>query len=171
MAVNLIYTQLVRDNSDAVGMFAYALYKQQKMAFFERIDTQHGRLPTNDELESFHMTSTLPPSIHGYREQAEALVSAFLNEALEQKIEQIEASVKDSIIASHLVDIKAQISHKKTFNGWFASVAENLTVNIVTILIIGALVIGSNGLGSLSDKAAAAVGLPDKSETRPAPQK
>ena len=53
-AYNSIYQELVRDNADAVGIFAYALYKQHKLAFVNKIIADQNRRPTADELSNFH---------------------------------------------------------------------------------------------------------------------
>lgn len=162
---NQIYNELVKDNSDAVGMFAYALYKQQKIAFVENIEKEKRRKPTDEELTSFHTMSRLPPTIKGYREQGEALVSAFLTESLTQKIEQIQNNVEDSVIGEHLKNIKEQINSKRTVRGWIADVASNLTVNVLTIILIGMLLMGYNGFNVFSNKAEAVVGLKNQTDT------
>jgi hypothetical protein len=41
---NNIYQELVRDNGDAVGIFANALYKQHKIAFINRIIMDEDRI-------------------------------------------------------------------------------------------------------------------------------
>ncbi len=156
---NQIYKKLVRDNSDAVGMFAYALYKQQKIAFVEKIATENGHDPTDEELASFHTMSMLEPTITGYRDQGEALVAAFLNESLTQRVLTIQKGVEDSVIGDYLKNIKEQIASKRTVHGWLADVASKLTVSVVTILMIGMLIMGYKGIGELSHKAEAAAGL------------
>jgi hypothetical protein len=49
---NWVYRQLVTDPNDAVGAFAYILYKQEKIAFIEAIKQSQGREPTLEELRT-----------------------------------------------------------------------------------------------------------------------
>ncbi len=143
---NQIYRELVKDNKDAVGMFAYALYKQQKIAFVEKIEQEHGRPPSDDELTHFHQISRLPLTIASYREQGEILVSAFLTEGLAEKVIQIQNDVADSVIGMRLQEIKDSVNAEKTWKGWFMAVLENLSVNLLTILVIGAIILGYQSL-------------------------
>lgn len=158
-AYNQIYNRLVNGNNDAVGMFAYAIYKQQKIAFLESIRNTRNNEPTSEEIDAFHRTSMLELTINGYREQAEALVTAFLNEALNEKIEQIQDAAKESVIISHLNDIKLQVTEKRTLKGWLADVTSTVINNILTIALIGFIMFGYNQYSVLNQKTEQAVGL------------
>jgi hypothetical protein len=157
-----VYNELVKDNGDAVGMFAYALYKQQKIAFIAQIHSEKNQAPTPEELVSFHTLSMLEPTIKGYREQAEILVSAFLTASLTQRVEEIQSSVEESVIGERLKEIKEDINSKRTWQGWFADVASNLTVNVLTIMLIGMLIFGYNGLGQITKKAESIANIPSE---------
>jgi hypothetical protein len=161
---NNIYQELVRDNGDAVGIFAYALYKQHKIAFINRIIIDEDRNPTTDELSNFHRSSMTQQAISGYRIQGEALVLAFLNESLAQRVRDIENGVQDSVIGEHLKNIKDQIDSKKTWLGWGKDVLNNLSVNILTIIVIGSIIIGYNYLSGFYSKTETAAGITNQSK-------
>ena len=43
MDKNFIYSKLVRDDDDIIGMVAYGIYKKHKIEFIESIKSAHGR--------------------------------------------------------------------------------------------------------------------------------
>ena len=45
-----IYALLVRGDDDAVGAFAYMLYKRHKREFMQNFEILHQRRPNDDEL-------------------------------------------------------------------------------------------------------------------------
>lgn len=103
-------------------------------------------------------------AISGYRIQGEALVLAFLNESLAQRVRDIENGVQDSVIGEHLKNIKDQIDSKKTWLGWGKDVLNNLSVNILTIIVIGAIIIGYNYLSGFYSKTETAAGITNQSK-------
>lgn len=157
MSYNYIYKELVQDNSDAVGIFAYAIYKQHKIDFINKIQLDESREPTDEELNSFHRSSMA--HIEGYRIQGEALIANFLTESLAQRVNNIEKDVENAVIGNHLNDIKALINSEKTWTGWVKDVLSNLSVNILTILLIGAVIIGYHAFGDFLSKTEAAAGV------------
>lgn len=53
---NYIYSQLVEDRKDIVGHVAYALYKEDKIAFIGRYKEEHGgEEPTEEDLQPFNV--------------------------------------------------------------------------------------------------------------------
>lgn len=161
---NNIYQELVRDNGDAVGIFAYALYKQHKIAFINKVINDEQRDPTPDELSNFHRSTMTQHAIDGYRVQGESLVLAFLNESLAQRVKDIQSDVEDSVIGVQLKNIQSQLDSKKTLAGWIRDVSGNLAVNFLTILIIGAIILGYNAIGEFNKKAEMTAKLADKSD-------
>jgi len=51
-----VYQRLTADSNDAIGVFAYIIYKQQKVEFCESFG---GREPTKEELNSFNVIASL----------------------------------------------------------------------------------------------------------------
>lgn len=87
---NWVYRQLVTDPDDAVGAFAYVLYKQEKIAFIEAIKQSQGREPTPEELRTFHTQTSTQPRIDSYIKSAEQLASDFPNAGLKKQLEDFE---------------------------------------------------------------------------------
>ena len=79
-AYNWIYRQLVIDPNDAVGAFAYVLYKREKIEFIEATRQRHQRNPT------------------------------------------------------------PELRAKKTWSQWVRDVLSNVGLNVLTILVVGAVV-------------------------------
>ena len=60
----------------------------------------------------------------------------------------------------------AALAEKKTWRGWCAEVGGNLAVNIVTIFVIGALVLGYKSLGEFNASTEKRVGLGSEDATQ-----
>jgi hypothetical protein len=145
-AYNWVYKELVTGPNDAVGAIAYALYKQDKIAFIEATIATHGQQPTDAELKVFHTQTCVPAKIDAYRTQAEQLGQAFLNAGLKQRVLAMEEEVRESVINQNVSTVLAEIKAKKTFVAWLGDMAASLGVNIATILVIGALLGGYQAL-------------------------
>ena len=102
--------------------------------------------------------------IDGYRIQGESLVLAFLNESLAQRVRCIEKSVEDSVIGMQLKNIKDQIDAEKTWLGWSKDVLNNLSVNFLTIIVIGAVIFGYHFLSDFYSKTETATGITSQSK-------
>lgn len=182
MAYNTIYEKLTADPNDLVGALAYIIYKQQKVEFCK---TTSGGNPSREEIESFHAIATLDASLAAYRSQAEAMAQAFLNEGLDDLVQRTEAETRQDMLytsigtvhaslQTQLSNINQLLSAKRTWFGWIRDVGGNLIVNVVTILVIGALVLGYKFMGELQHhtEARAGIGAPaaqGKAEPMPAP--
>lgn len=136
---NWIYDQLVTDVNDAVGAFAYLLYKREKIEFVEAIRCQRGREPTIEEMRAFHTQTCTQSRIESYRKNAELLVQAFLSAALKTRVTQYEVEVRESVLSKGLDAIAAEIRAKKTLGQWARDILGNLGLNVLTIVVVGAL--------------------------------
>jgi hypothetical protein len=103
-------------------------------------------------------------AIDGYRIQGESLVLAFLNESLAQRVRDIESDVENSVIGEHLKNIKDLIDSKKTWLGWGKEVLNNLSVNFLTIILIGSIIFGYKFLSEFNNKTEAAAGITSQSD-------
>jgi hypothetical protein len=157
MAYNTIYEKLTADPNDLVGALAYIIYKQQKVEFFK---TTSGGNPSREEIERFHAIASLDASIAAYRSQGEAMAQAFLNAGLDDLVQRTEADTRQDVLYRYLstintglqrqlTTIDTMLSARRTWLGWLRDVGGNLVVNVVTILIIGALVLGYKFLGEV----------------------
>lgn len=159
-AYNWIYRQLVIDPNDAVGAFAYVLYKREKIEFIEATRTRHQRNPSPEELCAFHMQTCTRARLDSYRKNAELLAQAFLNAALKARIEQYEIDVRESVLSKGLDAITAEMRAKKTWGQWARDVLGNLGLNVLTILVVGALLVGYQALGRFNASIEEAANLP-----------
>lgn len=154
---NHIFTRLVQDDPDFVGMVAYALYKKQKIEWIRQFASQNGgREPSEQELGPFHDLSNMQSMIDSYRNQAVDLLDMFLDFALADKVEQIrqelmkEASLQLQQAHQQAVEQtctnlsnalqQSQDKHQtavfsKIDKPWYTSIFENVLVGLVTSLI------------------------------------
>jgi hypothetical protein len=170
VAYNTIYEKLTADPNDAVGAFACIIYKQQKVDYCKSFA---GRDPTRDELDSFHAIASLDTSIPAYRAQGEALAQAFLNASLDELVERTEAATRQDTLykqietvnvglGGKLTMITDTLHAKRTLKGWAGDVAGNLLVNLVSIFVLGALLLGYKFSGELQQGAERKAGLDAK---------
>jgi len=61
-------------------------------------------------------------------------------------------------LQGQLGNIIGNLDAKRTWVGWARDISGNIVVNLLTIVIIGAIVIGSNVMGDLQQLAEAKVG-------------
>lgn len=145
-----IYKLLVTDTSDAVGAIAYILYKRDKIAFIEATLAAHRRAPPADELKVFHTQSCMPAALAAYHTQANQLVDAFLNAALVPRMREFEDEVRESVLNQNVSAVLSELKSKKRFVAWAGDIVGNLGVNVLTILIIGALLGGYQALAKFN---------------------
>ena len=178
MAYNTIYERLTADPNDLVGALAYISYKQQKVEFCKATS---GGSPSREEIERFHAIASLDTSIAAYRSQAEAMAQAFLNESLDDLAHRAETETRQDVLyryiatvnadlQSQLTTINQALAAKRTWLGWLRDVGGNLIVNVVTILVIGALVLGYKFIGEVQQHAEIKAGVgTSKTPGDPAP--
>lgn len=145
-----IYRQLVTNPNDAVGAFAYILYKQEKIAFIESIKAAQQCEPTADELRIFHAQACTRPRIDSYIRNAERLASEFLNAGLKTHLEDFEEDIRASVLSQKVDAINEELKSRKSGKQWFADIGANLLVSIATILVIGALLGGYQALSKFN---------------------
>lgn len=167
MVHNTIYEKLTANPNDPVGAFAYIIYKQQKVDYCKSFG---GRDLTRDELNTFHAIASLDTSITAYRAQGEAMAQAFLNASLDELVDRTEIATRQDILYTQMETVKAglegkltlihgTLDAKRTFAGWGRDIAGNLLVNLVSIFVLGALVLGYRFSGELQQGAEKKVGL------------
>ena len=167
MAYYAIYEKLAADPHDLVGAFAYIAYKQQKVDYCKSFG---GRELSREELCSFHLIAALDTSLLTYRRQGEALAQSFLNASLDDLVERAEAAAKkdtlskqieavQAVLSTRLAGIDKGIHAKRSFVGWLRDISTNLLVNLVSIFVLGALLLGYRLTGDLQQQAQARAGL------------
>lgn len=129
---------------------AYVLYKQEKIDYIEGIVSAHNRAPTDDELKSFHSLTSKDTKIQEYRKQAKQLWDDALKIAAEHKIQELEADVQAGIVNSNVLTVLRELQAKKGFVAWLGDMVSNVGVNLLTILVIGALLGGYQALAQFN---------------------
>ena len=85
MDKNFIYSKLVRDDDDIIGMVAYGIYKKHKIEFIESVKQAHNREPNAEEWHAFAMATNTDSQLNKYSAQAETMLATFvMNSAGEQ---------------------------------------------------------------------------------------
>lgn len=167
VAYNTIYETLTADPNDLVGALAYIIYKKQKVEFCKN---HPGGAPGRPELDNFHHIASLQTSIDSYRAQAEALAQAFLTVALDDLADRTENETRQDVLSKQITTvntglqtqlntISANLDAKRTLVGWGRDVGGNLVVNLLTIIIIGAIVVGYRSWADIQQGTEAKVGL------------
>lgn len=72
---NQIYTKLVTDNTDIIGLVAYGIYKRHKLNFCTQFRDEYGRQPSHEECRVFYSTTNASDQLNQYRKTAEDIVS------------------------------------------------------------------------------------------------
>jgi methyl-accepting chemotaxis protein len=172
---------LTADPSDAIGVFAYIIYKQQKIEFCKSFG---GRELTKEELDSFNVIASLDTSIAVYRARGETLMRFFINAGLDELVESIEANTRKGVLyrriessnvalQEKLAAISETLRAKRTIIGWVRDVSGNLIVNLVSIFVLGALLLGYRFSAELQQGAERKAGVSDttasQSQTTTAP--
>lgn len=107
---NYIYSQLVEDRKDIVGHIAYALYKEDKIAFIGRYKEEHGgEEPTEEDLQPFNVISSTPNSLERYKFIASDTLFEFLMDSLEE----MKAEVEEDLNRHHIDMIRQAIEPMK----------------------------------------------------------
>lgn len=150
MALHSVYQRLTSDPNDAIGLFAYIVYKRQKLEFCRSFG---GRELTREELANFYAVAMLDTSIEVYRARGETMMRAFLNLGLDEFVENTEAATRQRVLyqmiesgnvalESKITSVSDSLRERRTIGGWVRDVSGNLLVNLVTIFILGALLLG-----------------------------
>lgn len=90
MHKNFIYSQLVRDDNDIIGMVAYGFYKKHKIEFIESVKAKHNREPNEEEWNAFLISSNTEGQIRKYESWAENTIATFVMDVAGEQIKQSE---------------------------------------------------------------------------------
>jgi hypothetical protein len=137
---NFIYSKLVEDENDILGVIAYAIYKKQKIEHIEEFKRDNNREPTDLELVQFNKFSTSKASLDGYRIKAELILQSFTDYVLEDTLEEIENECKknQSEILQKIIDPISPPSKLRSFS---SGVLHSVVGTFVFSIIIAAFVI------------------------------
>jgi hypothetical protein len=169
MTEDSVFQRLTADPNDAAGALAYIAYKRQKIEFCKSFGD---REPTREELHGFHAVASLDTSIDAYRSQGEAIAESFLNASLDELAANAKAATCQHTLyrkiesgnvrlEEKLGAIAESIGAKRTLVGWLRDVSGNLLVNLVSIFVLGALLLGYRFSAELQQGAERKAGVSD----------
>lgn len=84
------FTNLVKDENDLVGLIAYSLYKQEKLAFIQEGLKSSGVTPSDAELAIFCRGANLVGRLASYRQSAEMLLQEMNGELVDMSVMHIQ---------------------------------------------------------------------------------
>ena len=127
---NHIYSELVESETDLIGHIAYSLYKRHKV---EYIDSQKAKgVDVTDEfLSTFHDISNSDSSLENYKTRAKIIIQGFMDNILEETINDIEARTNEehkTMLAEIVKPLKPKF--------W-----NDVAVGIVSSIIVAGIVI------------------------------
>lgn len=144
MATHKMYSKLVNDKDDITGLIAYALYKQQKIEFFQNVRKENGgQEPTEEAIKAFIQSSSTEYQIKSYRERAENMLNEIVVSVTGEQIKQ----ASDEMLKDYENRITTAV---KKANPWWIS----LVLNIVGALLFSGLVTLVLFLGNYSERTA-----------------
>jgi len=140
---NFIYKKLVQSPDDVVGALAYALYKEEKIAYLTAFREEKGVDPTDAELAELHRLTNVQQRIDSYRGQAERLLQAFLDDVLAEELLAKEAQLKaelsvnqvneiNNLLLVRASNIEAAVKMKQSF---WPGVRQNIVAGLATTLL------------------------------------
>lgn len=96
MEKNCIYSQLVTDDNDIIGMVAYGFYKKHKIEFIESVKAKHNREPNEEEWNAFLISSNTESQLKKYISWAENTIATFVMDVAGEQIKQSEKSMLEN---------------------------------------------------------------------------
>lgn len=128
---NEIYSELVQGPDDIVGLFAYAMYKTEKIEYIRTFKKDHSeQSPADSDLIIFHTLSA--QRIASYRTLAEGQMSKTMDAIVSEKLDQFRAALKEESIK------------RRSF--WWSGVWQSVIGSVFFTFLIGCIVVTILGL-------------------------
>ena len=124
---NYIYTELVRNEDDILGIVAYSLYKRQKIEYIKSFKDKMGRDPSDGDLAQFHEVSNSEFQLQAYRNQADTLSQDFLAIALETRAVELEAYYSN----------KTNQEIRSYKPNYWVGVSQGVVASFIFVLVVG----------------------------------
>lgn len=111
---NYIFSKLVDNETDLIGLVAYGLYKNNKIEFLQNFKEKNKREPTEEELDSFNEYSWTDNSLQNYIRIAESNITDLMNETVSQEVE----SRKNEFFNNQTTEIRNIVKELKPKSAW-----------------------------------------------------
>ena len=157
---NYIYSKLVKDQNDVVGMLAYSIYKQHKIEFIEDFKKKKNAAPTDSDIENFIMSSVTQSPLEKYRESANAVLSEIVAKSVQTELMSVDYEVQKAV---EPVVKKHSCSSGKT-------ICLNIVASFIfSIILVIIFILGYTTESGLREKTKAVIetiqGIPNDSTT------
>ncbi len=138
-----MYSKIVDDANDIIGLVAYALYKQHKIEFFNKVRIENGgEEPSEEAIKAFIQSSSTDSQIKKYRAEAEGILSDVVINVTREQINQAEREMLDSYQAKIREAVKAETPGKGL----------TITLNVVGTALFSVLITLVFIIGNFSER-------------------
>ena len=137
-----MYSNIVKTDEDIIGLVAYALYKKQKIAFYNKVRKETGEEPTEADINAFILNSSTESQIDSFREQAGRILMDLVANVTEEQIKQ----ASDEMLQNYEEKICAAV--KKETPSWIKTVGLNILGAFAFSILVTIVFI----LGNFSEK-------------------
>lgn len=135
---NFIYSKLVRDDDDIIGMVAYGIYKKHKIEFIESVKKERNREPNQEEWHAFAISSNTDSQLDKYISQADSTLASFVMNSAREQIKETE----QRMLEQYQANIKAVLP-----SNW-----KTIGLSVLGSFIFSAVVTLALILGAFSEK-------------------
>ncbi len=131
-----MYDLLVNDNNDIVGLFAYILYKQEKIAYIKKVNKNKSIQDKDAEIKKWKETKCTSTVINNYRNLAKKQANDFgasyskkMGNDLEKKAKTLDD--KEKKLNKKEIQLK-----KSSFHGFWYGVGQGVVASFAIPIII-----------------------------------
>lgn len=127
---NYIYSELVKTPDDLLGLFAYSIYKKEKIEYIKRFQEETGKIPmAGEDLADFHRQSMA--RCDQYRCLAEQSMEKFQGAVFASAVQELDRQYSD----------KLEERVKSLKPSWFMGIAHSLIGSLLYTISLGAVVL------------------------------
>lgn len=113
MGNHRMYSKLVDDENDIIGLVAYAIYKQHKIEYIEKVrKDNNGVDPSEEALKNFIQSSSTDSQIRKYRAEASSILSEVVINVTREQINEAEREMQDTYQTKIREAVKAETPGK-----------------------------------------------------------
>jgi hypothetical protein len=147
---NHIYDRLVHGPDDAIGSLAYCLYKKSKQEYCRAFEATHGHAPTLSDLVPFHQANESDSQIDSYLASGRRLAQEFLSNGLAKQLTNMEDTVRESVLSQRIGRVEGKLDEAKSGRRWAKDIGTSILVNVLTVIVVGVIALGSREYSSLT---------------------
>lgn len=132
---NHIFSKLVDDETDLIGLVAYGVYKNNKIEYLENFKKKNQREPSEDEIEQFNENSCSESSLRNYIRIAEANINDLMNETVYQEVEKQKLEFYNNQ-TTEIRSIVKDLKPKSPWEGFGLRVLQSFIASILVASLI-----------------------------------